>query len=91
MNFLVGELDRKKLFKTKTDRTYKFSFILSIGIIIFAIVLWGIMNPEAVSTMLSIMPYIVVGIVVIVFVSFVVLIYSARGFSMDSKKEPLIV
>jgi hypothetical protein len=24
LNFLVGELDRKKLVKTKTDRSYKF-------------------------------------------------------------------
>ena len=91
MNFLVGELDRKKLVKTKTDRPYKFSFILSVGIMIFAIVLGGIMNPEAVFTMLTIMPYIAVGIVVIVFVSLGVLIYSTRGFSVDSKKEPLIV
>ena len=41
LNFFVGELDRKKLVKTKTDRPYKFSFVLSIGIIIFAIVLGG--------------------------------------------------
>jgi hypothetical protein len=40
-NFLVGDLDRKKLVKTKTDRPYKFSFVLLIGIIIFAIVLGG--------------------------------------------------
>ena len=91
LNFLVGELDRKKLVKTKTNRPYKFSFILSIGIMIFAIVLGGIMNPEAVFTTLSIMPYIAVGIVVIVFVSLGALIYSTRGFSIESKKEPLIV
>jgi hypothetical protein len=91
LNFLVGELDRKKLVKTKTDRPYKFSFILSIGIIIFAIVLGGVMNSEAVFASLTIMPYIAVGVVVIVFVSLGVMIYSTRGFSIDSKKEPLIV
>ena len=91
LNFFVGELDRKKLVKTKTDRPYKFSFILSIGIIIFALVLGGIMNPAAVSSTLSIIPYIAIGVAVVVLVSWVVLIYSTRGFSIDSKKEPLIV
>jgi hypothetical protein len=91
LNFFVGELDRKKLVKTKTDRPYKFSFVLSIGIIIFAIVLGGIMNPAAISTTLSLMPYIAVGIVVVVFVSLGIWIFSTRGFSIDSKKEPLIV
>jgi preprotein translocase subunit SecY len=64
---------------------------MSIGIIIFAIVLGGILNPEAVFAMLSIMPYIAAGVVVFVFVALGVLIYSTRGFSIDSKKEPLIV
>jgi hypothetical protein len=91
LNFLVGELDRKKLVKTKSDRPYKFSFIMSIGIIIFAIVLGGILNPEAVFATLSVMPYIAAGVVVFVFVALGVLIYSTRGFSIDSKKEPLIV
>ena len=91
LNFLVGELDRKKLVKTKTDRPYKFSFALSIGIIIFAIILGEIMNPSAVSTTLSTIPYIIVGIVVVVLVTLGVLIFSTRGFSIDSKKEPLIV
>ena len=91
MNFLVGELDRKKLVKTKSDRPYKFSFILSVGIMIFAIVLGGIMNPEALDMTLSKMPYITAGAVVFVFVSLGLLIYSTRGFSIDSKKEPLIV
>jgi hypothetical protein len=91
LNFLVGELDRKKLVKTKSDRPYKFSFILSIGIMIFAIFLGGILNPEAVFTTLSIMPYVAAGVVVFIFVALGVLIFSTRGFSVDSKKEPLIV
>ncbi len=91
LNFLVGELDRKKLVKTKSDRPYKFSFALSIGIMIFAIVLGGILNPAAVFTTLSIMPLIAAGVVVFVLVAFGVLIFSTRGFSVDSKKEPLIV
>src|SRR5271157_2999818 len=58
LNFIVGELDRKKLVKTKSDRPYKFSFILSIAIMIFATVLGGILNPKAVFTTLSIIPLI---------------------------------
>jgi hypothetical protein len=91
LNFLVGELDRKKLIKTKSDKPYKFSFIFSIGLIIFAIVLGGILNPAAISTTLSLMPFIVAGIVVFILVAWGVLIFSTRGFSIDSKKEPLIV
>jgi hypothetical protein len=49
------------------------------------------MNPGAVFAMLSIMPYIAVGIIVVVLVSLGVSVYSTRGFSIDSKKEPLIV
>lgn len=91
LNFLVGELDRKKLVKTKTDRPYKFSFVLTVGIIIFAIVLGGLMNPAAVYTELGLMPYVAAGIIVVVLVSLGVWIFSTRGFSVDSKKEPLIV
>jgi hypothetical protein len=91
LNFFVGELDRKKLVKTKSDRPYKFSFALSIGIIVFAIILGGILNPQAVFATLSMMPYIAAGVVVFVLVALGVLIFSTRGFSADSKKEPLIV
>lgn len=49
------------------------------------------MNPAAVSNTLSLMLYIAVGMVVIISVSLGVWIYSTRGFSIDSKKEPLIV
>jgi hypothetical protein len=91
LNFLVGELDRKQLVKTKSDRPYKFSFVLSFGIIIFAIFLGAVMNPEAVGMALSTMPYIAAGVIVFVLVAWGVLVYSTRGFSKDSKKEPLIV
>ena len=49
------------------------------------------MNPAAVFTALSIMPYIATGVVVFVFVALGVLFFSSRGFSKDSTKEPLIV
>ena len=91
LNFLVGELDRKKLVKTKSDRPYKFSFGLSMGIIVFAIFLGAVMNPGAVLNRLSTMPFIAVGIAVVVLVALGILFFSTRGFSIDSKKEPLIV
>lgn len=72
------------------DRPYKFSFVLSIGIIIFVVILGGIMNPAAVSNMLSLLPYIAVGVVVFVLVSLGVWIFSTKDFPIDSKKEPLI-
>jgi hypothetical protein len=71
INFIVGELDRKKLVKTKTDRPYKFPSILSLGTIIFALVLGGFMNPHAVSPALSNLPYIAVGEVVFVLAALV--------------------
>jgi len=49
------------------------------------------MNPVAVSNAVSRLPFIAVGVVVVVFVAFGVWIYSTRGFSINSKKEPLIV
>ncbi len=47
--------------------------------------------PQAAVAMLNEMPYIAAGVVVFVFGAFGVLIYSTRRFSVDSKKEPLIV
>jgi len=58
---------------------------------IFAIILGGILDPLAVNTTLNAMPYVAAGVVVFVLVALGVLVYSTRGFSVDSKKEPLIV
>ena len=91
LNFFVGELDRKKLVKTRSGKPYKFSFGMSIGIMIFAIVLGGVLNPATVFATLRMLPFIATGIVVFALVAFGVLIFSTRGFSVDSKKEPLIV
>ena len=49
------------------------------------------MNPAAVYTELGLMPYVAAGIIVVVLVSLGVWIFSTRGFSADSNKEPLIV
>jgi NADH:ubiquinone oxidoreductase subunit 6 (subunit J) len=91
MNFLVGELDRKKLVTNKSDKPYKITFALSVGIMIFAIILGVVMNPKALISTLSETPYIAAGITLFASVSFAVLIYSTRRFSKDNKKEPLIV
>jgi hypothetical protein len=65
--------------------------MLSVGVMIFAIVLGGVLNPVAVFTTLKIVPFIAAGGVVLVLVALGVLIFSTRGYSADSKKEPLIV
>jgi hypothetical protein len=49
------------------------------------------MNPQAVSSALSNLPYIAVGAVVFVLVALGILTFSTRDFSVDMKKEPLIV
>jgi hypothetical protein len=87
LNFFVGELDRKKLVKTKSDRPYKFSFILSIGIMIFAIFLGGILNSTGVFTTIGMMPYIAAGVVVFVLVALGVLIFLREVFQSTARKS----
>lgn len=92
LNFLVGELDRKRLIdNAKSYRTYKVTFYLTFGIMIFAVILGGILNPQTLTSTISIIPYVAVGIALVICIAYVVLTYSSRGFSKDNKKEPLIV
>jgi hypothetical protein len=92
LNFLVGELDRKRLVdNAKSYRTYKATFYLTFGMMIFAVILGVIMNPQAVSSTLNKIPYIVTGGALLICISYAILTYSSRGFSKDNKKEPLIV
>jgi hypothetical protein len=92
LNFLVGELDRKRLIdNAKSYRTYKATFYLTFGIMIFAVILGGILNPQTLTSTISIIPYVAVGIALVICIAYAVLTYSSRGFSKDSKKEPLIV
>ena len=92
LNFLVGELDRKRLIdNAKSYRTYKATFYLTFGIMIFAVILGAIMNPQTVSSTLSKIPYIAAGVALLICVSYAILTYSSRRFSRDDKKEPLIV
>jgi hypothetical protein len=92
LNFLVGELDRKRLIdNAKSFRTYKATFYLTFGIMVFAVILGAIMNPLTVNSTIGNIPYIAVGIAIVVCIAYAILAYSSRGFSKDSKKEPLIV
>ena len=92
LNFLVGELDRKRrLDFTKSYRTYKATFYLTFGMMVFAIVLGAIMNPQSVVSTASLIPYIATGVALLICISYAILIYSSRRFSRDNKKEPLIV
>jgi len=92
LNFLVGELDRKRLIdNAKSYRTYKATFFLTLGIMVFAIILGAIMNPQTAISTLSKIPYIAAGVAILTCVAYAILTYSSRRFSRDDKKEPLIV
>jgi archaellum biogenesis protein FlaJ (TadC family) len=93
MNFLVGEIDRKKLRKSFTpDREYKALFFLSLGIIVLSVILGGVMNPKVVVSTASRIPYIAVGVTVLALVSFVFLKVKTSGpVPTDGKTEPVIV
>ena len=93
INFLAGEIDRKKLAKSfKPDREYKALYIVSVGMIVFSVILGGFMNPEIVTSTARGLPYIGAGIAVVASVSFVFLkIRSSKPLPTDDKKEPVIV
>jgi hypothetical protein len=93
MNFLVGEIDRKKLRKSfKPDREYKALFFLSLALIVFSVILGGVMNPQVVSSTASKVPYMAVGVAVVALVSFVFLkVRSSKPLPTDGKTEPVIV
>jgi hypothetical protein len=93
MNFLVGEIDRKKLRKNfKPDREYKALFYISAGIIVLSVILGGVMNPQIVISTLSEVPYIAAGIALLASVSFVLVkVRSSQPLPTDDKKEPVIV
>jgi hypothetical protein len=93
MNFLVGEVDRKKLRKSfKPDREYKALFFLSVGIIILSVILGGAMNTQAVISTAGEMPYIAIGAAAVALVAIVfVKIKSSAPLPTDDKTEPVIV
>ncbi|MHB1908956.1 MAG: metal-dependent hydrolase [Nitrososphaerales archaeon] len=93
LNFVGGEIDRKKLMKNfKPDPVYKGLFYLSIGIMILAVILGAFMNPEVVISTANKIPYIAAGLASVLLVSFVLLkISSSKPLPTDDKMEPSIV
>jgi hypothetical protein len=93
LNFVVGEIDRKKLAKNFTpDKQYKALFFLSIGIMLFSLLLGAVMNPQIVISMASKLPYLLAGIGLVAAVSIVLLkVKSSRPVPTDGKTEPVIV
>lgn len=95
-NFIVGEIDRKKLLEkyAKRDSTNKVTFFISIAVMIFAIILGAIMNPQVAFSTISKMPFIAIGIALALLVSIVMIkIYSSKALPKDDddKKEPSII
>jgi hypothetical protein len=93
LSFVEGELGRKQLIRSfKPDRIYKVLFYLSIGIMIFAVILGGIMNPQVVLLDVSGIPYIAAGVALVVVIAFVLLkIRSSEPLPTDASKEPAII
>jgi hypothetical protein len=93
MNFLVGEVDRKKLRKNFTpDREYKALFYFSAGIIVLSVIIGGVMNPQIAVSTASQIPFMAVGVALVALVSFVLLkVKSSRPLPTDGKTEPVIV
>ena len=93
LSFIEGELGRKQLIKKfKPDRIYQALFYISIGIMIFAVILGAIMNPQIVLSTAKVVPYIAAGIALVILVSFVMLkIRSSKPLPTDPGKEPTII
>jgi len=93
LSFVEGELGRKQLIKKfKPDRIYQVLFYVSIGIMVFAVVLGAIMNPQLVLSTTSKIPYIAAGIALVILVSFVLLkIRSSKPLPTVATKEPTII
>jgi len=93
LSFVEGELGRKQLIKKyKPDRIYQALFYVSIGIMIFAVILGAIMNPQIVISTANEIPYIAAGIALVVLISFAMLkIRSSKPLPTDATKEPTII
>ena len=93
LNFVGGEIDRKQLTKHfKPDPIYKALFYLSIVVMVLAVVLGGIMNPQDVISTVSKFPYIAAGVAIVLLVSFVTLKFSPSiSVPGDDKSEPPII
>src|SRR4029077_21105857 len=93
INFIGGEIDRKQLAKTfRPEKFYRSLFYFSIGMIIFAVILGGILYLQVVYSTASKLPYIGAGVALVVLISLAMLkIRSSKPLPTDPTKEPLIV
>jgi hypothetical protein len=93
LNFVAGEMDRRRQKDSvRRDGTYKALFFLSVGLLIFAIVLGGVMNPQVAISTLGEIPYIAAGMGVLAIVSVALLkARSLAALPTDDTKEPTIV
>ena len=93
LNFVAGEVDRRReKDSVRRDGTYMAVFFLSVGMLILAIVLGAVMNPQAALSALGELPYIGAGIGVLAIVSFAMIkVRSSAPLPSDDKKEPTIV
>jgi LexA-binding, inner membrane-associated putative hydrolase len=93
LSFVEGELGRKQLIKKfKPDRIYQSLFYVSVGIMVFAVILGAIMNPQVVLSTAGKIPYIAAGIGLVVLASFVMLkIRSSKPVPTDATKKPTII
>jgi ABC-type thiamin/hydroxymethylpyrimidine transport system permease subunit len=93
VNFVGWEIDRKNLAKHfKPSALYKFLFYISIGVMIFAVIIGAVMNPQIVIPTLRMIQYIAAGIALVFVVSFSILkTYSSKPLPTDGTKEPAII
>ncbi len=91
--FVGGEIDRKKqAHNARLDLTYKVTFFLSAGALVFSIVLGGVMNPQVAMSTLSEIPFMAAGMALLTVVSVALLkIRSSGPLPADGNTEPTIV
>jgi len=93
VNFIGGEIDRKKLAKNfEPSYLYKFLFYVSSAGMILAVAVGAIMNPQIAISTISTFPFIAAGIALVFLVSFIILkSYSSKPLPVDNTKEPTII
>jgi hypothetical protein len=93
VNFVGGEIDRKKLAKNfKPYSLYKCLFYASIGIMIFAVALGAIMNEQIILSSVSRVLYTAAGIVLVFLISFIISkTKSSKPLPVNDQKQPPVI